>query len=251
MATSNDDDGTASSSSQDCSICLISIAPCQSLFVAPCSHTWHFKCVRSLLTSPQYPIFVCPNCRAGADLEADVDEPTESLENAEPHAVRPPHDDEQPDGDVMDVDRQESERRLEPERASAPEAGHAPSPSPNADADADSDAMDMTVSFNASNSPNARCDGGVLPQAVSAPLCILNPASGSGRVGHLGESRSPPRSFNGAENPITPRNNAGPWVFDGSAGRRVVDGDSELPSLDAAAGMDVSRVSNKSDESIR
>ena len=24
--------------------------------------------------SPQYPIFICPNCRAGADLEADVDE---------------------------------------------------------------------------------------------------------------------------------------------------------------------------------
>ncbi|CAI4219095.1 unnamed protein product [Parascedosporium putredinis] len=47
------------------------------LFVAPCSHTWHYKCIRSLLTSPQYPIFVCPNCRAAADLEAEVDEPGE------------------------------------------------------------------------------------------------------------------------------------------------------------------------------
>ncbi|KAG5929564.1 hypothetical protein E4U53_002431 [Claviceps sorghi] len=219
MATSNNAAGAASSSSQDCSICLNSIAPCQSLFVAPCSHTWHFKCVRSLLTSPQYPIFVCPNCRAGADLEADVDEPTEDWEHL--------------DNDNIDVDKKESQGTLEHEEANASETQD-PASSP------DPDAMDMTVSFNAPDSPSSERPDGVLPHATSEPLPITNPISGSGRVGHLRENRSPSPSSSGAEGPITPRNNAGPWVFDGSAGRRVADGTTELPSLDAAAGVDVS-----------
>ncbi|KAG5914277.1 hypothetical protein E4U61_005940 [Claviceps capensis] len=211
MATSNNvASGAASSSSQDCSICLNSIAPCQSLFVAPCSHTWHYKCVRSLLTSPQYPIFVCPNCRAGADLEADVDEPTEDWENM--------HDEEN-----MDVDGNDAEETsLHDEPSPAPETTDAAPSTP------DPDAMDVTVSFDASDPSSA------LPHAhgTSEPLPITN------RVGHLQrENRSPSPSSSGAEGPITPRNNAGPWVFDGSAGNRVVDGTerAEMRSLDAAA----------------
>ncbi|KAG6103907.1 hypothetical protein E4U31_002424 [Claviceps sp. LM219 group G6] len=205
MATSNNvASGAASSSSQDCSICLNSIAPCQSLFVAPCSHTWHYKCVRSLLTSPQYPIFVCPNCRAGADLEADVDEPTEDWEN-------------------MDDDGKDPE-----ETSSHDESSPAPETTDAAPSTPDPDAMDVTVSFDASDPSSA------LPHAhgTSEPLPITN------RVGHLQrENRSPSPSSSGAEGPITPRNNAGPWVFDGSAGRRVVDGTerAEMRSLDAAA----------------
>ncbi|KAG6049083.1 hypothetical protein E4U39_006591 [Claviceps sp. Clav50 group G5] len=211
MATShNVASGAASSSSQDCSICLNSIAPCQSLFVAPCSHTWHYKCVRSLLTSPQYPIFVCPNCRAGADLEADVDEPTEDWENM--------HDEEN-----MDVDGKDPE-----ETSSHDEPSSAPETTDAAPSTPDPDAMDVTVSFDASDPSSA------LPHAhgTSEPLPITN------RVGHLQrENRSPSPSSSGAEGPITPRNNAGPWVFDGSAGRRVVDGTerAEMRSLDAAA----------------
>ncbi|KAG6004486.1 hypothetical protein E4U21_001058 [Claviceps maximensis] len=232
MATSNNAAGAGSSSSQDCSICLNSIAPCQSLFVAPCSHTWHFKCVRSLLTSPQYPIFVCPNCRAGADLEADVDEPTEDWDNLDN------------DGNMdVDADKKESEQTSEHEDVNASEAQDAaPSPDP--------DAMDITVSFNAADSPSSEESDGAIPHASSEPLPIPNPISGAGRVSHLREeNRSPSPSSSGAEGPITPRNNAGPWVFDGSAGRRVVDGNTGLPSLDAAAGADMS-VANQSDDSI-
>ncbi|KAG5979539.1 hypothetical protein E4U55_005058 [Claviceps digitariae] len=229
MATSNNAAGASSSSSQDCSICLNSIAPCQSLFVAPCSHTWHFKCVRSLLTSPQYPIFVCPNCRAGADLEADVDEPTEDWEHL--------------DNDNMeDDDKKESEETSEHEGVDASEVQD-PAPSP------DPDAMDMTVSFNASDSSSGEEPDGAPPHATSEPLPIPNPVSGAGRVGHLRENRSPSPASSGAEGPITPRNNAGPWVFDGSGSRRVADGNSDLPSLDAAAGVDVSKA-NESDGSI-
>lgn len=65
-------DGTADNSTEldECCICLCSIAAFQALFVAPCSHTFHFKCIRRLLL--EGPSFVCPLCRTYADLEADV-----------------------------------------------------------------------------------------------------------------------------------------------------------------------------------
>ncbi|RDA90427.1 hypothetical protein CP533_5230 [Ophiocordyceps camponoti-saundersi (nom. inval.)] len=194
MASNSGASSLSSSNSQDCSICLNSIAPCQSLFVAPCSHTWHFKCVRSLLMSPQYPIFVCPNCRAGADLEADVDEPTEDWQQL---------DDENDD--------------------QAKQATTPPAPEPVDITVQDADAMDVTVNVDAQ-------------PPSSDPLPISSSASGAGRVGHLRQNSSPPPAING-EGPITPRNNAGPWVFDGSAGcPRADDAPApEMGSLDAAA----------------
>lgn len=55
----------------ECCICLFAIAPFQALFVAPCSHTFHYKCLRPLLD--RYPGFICPLCRSYADLDANVD----------------------------------------------------------------------------------------------------------------------------------------------------------------------------------
>lgn len=56
----------------DCCICLFSVTICQSLFIAPCSHVFHYKCIRPLLTQ-HHPGFSCPVCRSFADLEADVE----------------------------------------------------------------------------------------------------------------------------------------------------------------------------------
>ncbi|KAI8136882.1 SMAD/FHA domain-containing protein, partial [Fennellomyces sp. T-0311] len=56
----------------ECCICLYAMAPFQALFVAPCCHTYHFKCIRPLLES--YPGFQCPLCRTYSDLEASVEE---------------------------------------------------------------------------------------------------------------------------------------------------------------------------------
>lgn len=63
---------TSGTELEDCSICLSKIKACQAVFIAPCSHSWHFKCIRQLV-SKTYPQFVCPNCRAVCDLEADLD----------------------------------------------------------------------------------------------------------------------------------------------------------------------------------
>ncbi|KAH7192662.1 uncharacterized protein B0J16DRAFT_263688 [Fusarium flagelliforme] len=205
--------GVAGTSSQDCSICLSSIAPCQSLFVAPCSHTWHFKCVRSLLNSPQYPIFICPNCRAGADLEADVDELAEEWQQmkneAEAEASTP-----------AQVD-------TEPETDTAPPAADSGISTPERSNTVDSDHMDLTVNITPETPQRNEAN-----HAVSEPLPIRS-VSGA-RSSRLGDSRTPSPP-GGAEGPITPRNNVGPWVFDGSAGRTVSATEGEMTSIDAAA----------------
>lgn len=59
-------------STADCCICLFCVTICQSLFIAPCSHVFHYKCIRPLLEQ-HHPGFSCPVCRSFADLEADVE----------------------------------------------------------------------------------------------------------------------------------------------------------------------------------
>lgn len=65
--------------SLECAICLLHISPCQGLFVAPCSHCWHYKCIRPIIAQ-NYPQFLCPNCRSIADLEHEIDEIPEEID---------------------------------------------------------------------------------------------------------------------------------------------------------------------------
>lgn len=51
---------------------LFSVTIRQALFIAPCSHTFHYKCIRPLLES-HHPAFSCPLCRTFANLEEDVE----------------------------------------------------------------------------------------------------------------------------------------------------------------------------------
>ncbi|KAI8878188.1 hypothetical protein K501DRAFT_33354 [Backusella circina FSU 941] len=62
---------------EECCICLYALAPFQALFVAPCSHSYHFKCIRPLFDS--YPGFQCPICRTYSDLDASVAVETEEV----------------------------------------------------------------------------------------------------------------------------------------------------------------------------
>ncbi|GMM35323.1 ubiquitin-conjugating protein [Saccharomycopsis crataegensis] len=65
-----------------CVICLDDINPCQAVFVSPCSHSYHYKCIRRVIVKT-YPQFLCPTCRALSDLEADDDDDSEEDETAE------------------------------------------------------------------------------------------------------------------------------------------------------------------------
>lgn len=142
----------------------------------------------------------------------------------------------------------------------------------------DEDAMDMTIdgsasetlailqstnSANDNDTPNARPilppSGSLSMNATSSPMPIPTPraASASTRSSaattNRNTTRTPsPISYNpalpiGHEGPITPRNDAGPWVFDGSGvrtrlGETMTAGVSatspRISSLDAAANGD-------------
>ncbi|RGP63038.1 hypothetical protein FSPOR_8838 [Fusarium sporotrichioides] len=188
----------AGTNSQDCSICLSSIA---------------------------YPIFICPNCRAGADLEADVDELAEEWQQmkneAEAEASTPAQIDTEPET--------EPEPEPEPEPA-APVAGSGTS-TPERSNTVDSDHMDVTVSITPETPQRNEVN-----HAISEPLPI-RAVSGARRSNQLGDSRTPSPP-GGNEGPITPRNNVGPWVFDGSAGSTVSATEGEMTSIDAAAQPD-------------
>jgi hypothetical protein len=51
---------------------LFPVTVCQALFIAPCSHSFHYKCIRSTLYD-HHPGFSCPLCRSFHNLEADVE----------------------------------------------------------------------------------------------------------------------------------------------------------------------------------
>lgn len=57
----------------ECAICLLKLEPCQAIFISPCSHSWHYKCIRPIIIK-SYPQFYCPNCRSMCDLETDIDD---------------------------------------------------------------------------------------------------------------------------------------------------------------------------------
>ncbi|CUM65545.1 uncharacterized protein PRCAT00003191001 [Priceomyces carsonii] len=60
----------------ECAICLLKLEPCQALFISPCSHSWHYKCIRPIIIK-SYPQFYCPNCRSMCDLETDIEDEDE------------------------------------------------------------------------------------------------------------------------------------------------------------------------------
>jgi len=56
---------------------LFAVSIRQALFIAPCSHTFHYKCIKPLIEA-HHPAFSCPLCRTYADLDEDVEvEPTD------------------------------------------------------------------------------------------------------------------------------------------------------------------------------
>lgn len=69
---------------------LFSVTIQQALFIAPCSHAFHYKCIRPMLET-HHPAFSCPLCRTFANLEEDVeiDAPLFELEDDTPEKESP------------------------------------------------------------------------------------------------------------------------------------------------------------------
>ncbi|KAL2075644.1 hypothetical protein VTL71DRAFT_587 [Oculimacula yallundae] len=253
----------AAGPSQDCSICLGPIAPCQSLFVAPCSHTWHYKCIRVIINGPHWPHFICPNCRTVADLEAELDDPYangewEELEAAESDSPEAPQaaasepvvePQTVPNRNTLLSDDAgvmvEAEDRSEPDRNSHSdielvEASDDSGPDRGVRAAASSlgyltinETPSPSESVADSNPQEEDSHSQPTSNATSAPVNIVRKPIGSS----LGQPISHPERHStrtpspngglgtspaGVEGPMTPRNDIGPFVFDGSAGRAAV-----------------------------
>ncbi|KAI8812245.1 hypothetical protein BJ742DRAFT_51825 [Cladochytrium replicatum] len=69
-STKTEEENAEDSQSTDCCICIGPIGPYQALFIAPCSHCFHYKCVGVLIA--QSSMFQCPLCRQVANLAASV-----------------------------------------------------------------------------------------------------------------------------------------------------------------------------------
>ncbi|KAI1608247.1 hypothetical protein EDD37DRAFT_570064 [Exophiala viscosa] len=232
------DQPTADSNSGECSICLGSVLPCQALFVAPCAHVWHYKCIRPLLEGKNstYPQFQCPNCRAYSDLTADVDiaqsDIDEWMDNADDNDGLPTN----AGGDGGNTN----------DHTTGQATGEADTTDTSGALDT-SDASDgppENTSVTISHPVDIpRTDGPSTPRRSSGLLArrqATNPSpevtSMNGNIdmpdqpdeeemnAHLDHQRTrtqtpDPEQIIAGEGPLTPRNNAGPFVFDGSAGR--------------------------------
>lgn len=229
--------------------------PCQSLFVAPCSHTWHYKCIRVIINGPHWPHFICPNCRTVADLEAELDDPyaqgawdgaeaepeatsEQPAESSEPSALThqprevnssvPTDVVPAPTSDALDQDQtthsddgvaESDDSDLSPgihhavqgmSYLNIDEAPELPLLSPQSET---SNATTAPVNITGANSVTA---------GLSSRL--ENPDAGIGRdrLRTPSPGRGPSPRADGipsSEGPLTPRNDAGPFIFDGSAGR--------------------------------
>ncbi|EGS20839.1 uncharacterized protein CTHT_0026770 [Thermochaetoides thermophila DSM 1495] len=173
---------TGSGYSQDCAICLNSIA-----------------CIKTLLSGPQYPIFICPNCRAAADLEAEVEDPEdwEKVE-AEEFGKNALPSNGNSENNTPAASNQQPQQRQQPV---SPEVNMT-----------DALPVQQNVQTNGHASENSSTSMPIPINSCSGTRRTPSPGGGDGG-GRLGTANG------NHEGPITPRNDAGPWVFDGHGER--------------------------------
>ena len=187
--------------------------PCQSLFVAPCSHVWHYKCIRPILNGPTWPNFLCPNCRAVADLEADVEDPGE-FEDWE--------EEPQTNGDsAPNTDSLAADRHLTPRASAVPMNGTTTAEAGHTDlSDLQQAITNISINESSTNPQTPFRPIEPMTASVTQPVSIDRGPDGFNGLSPLylvaHDGLAPDRAHDG---PMTPRNDAGPFVLDGSAGR--------------------------------
>ena len=223
------DSDAASTNSSECSICLNPVAPCQALFVAPCSHVWHFKCIRNLINGPNFPNFLCPNCRFSADLEADVEPPEDyeedDFEDAEDDADVMAVDDEDDRGENGGVDLDD---RSEEDASSG--SGHQdeerpvelPQPTQSKPRNIKVQQLDSSTS----DSLGARATTPTSSTQFALAAGVIN-MDGANEQDEDVLSDGEPSTRQETIGPMTPRNDAGPFVLDG-AGEGALDASRSL-----------------------
>lgn len=203
---------------------------------------WHYKCIRPILNGATWPNFLCPNCRAVADLEADIEDPGEF---------------EEWDDDVAQEaqaqangEKPQADRHITPRSSTIPLNGNsAADQPPNGmtfdDLEAAISSINLADSLNGiANQPiaNPSTPQRYIPPVASSSITQPVNINITGVDERSGLSPLYPASANAIspngvpEGPLTPRNDAGPFVLDGSGGRTGTtrrDGDAPptLPPL--------------------
>ncbi len=209
------------------------LQPCQSLFIAACAHVWHYKCIRRMLMGSSYPQFTCPNCRAITDLEAefDVEEGAEGEEWEHPPDLSVHAEGETPATTTQLADplqNQQDTVHVGGAAVAYDEAGDVDLTNIQFEGNADQTIATPQTTTNGllsrrqtSNSTTSPAitpvDGIEIPRSSNAaPLAVV---MSSDTPATLRTATPTSADIIGGEGPLTPRNNAGPFVFDGSAGR--------------------------------
>jgi hypothetical protein len=208
--------------------------PCQSLFVAPCSHVWHYKCIRPILNDHKtWPQFLCPNCRAVTDLEAEVEDPKvdwedediDPPENREMNTT-PPVNGEASEVEGPGMNGEGTGLTKTVSKLSNVVDEDLPSPALSSSSDPTN-----TVSNDLRTRRGARI---IPPPSPAEPESSAHHRTSSSRIDYLrpitptgplmgleingGALSSPTTEQLAEQGPVTPTNSAGPFVFDGSAG---------------------------------
>ncbi|ERF71546.1 hypothetical protein EPUS_00535 [Endocarpon pusillum Z07020] len=213
----------------ECSICLGDVAPCQSLFIAACAHVWHYKCIRRMLMGSNYPQFTCPNCRAITDLEAEFD--VEDGEEWEQPPESPVHVEDIPASTTQpanSLQNQQDTVHVGGAAAAYDEAGDVDLTNIQFEGNADQTIATPQTTINGLLSRRQTLNSSASPAIAPVDGIEIPRASNAAPLGVVVSNDTPatlrtatPTSVDliGGEGPLTPRNDAGPFVFDGSAGR--------------------------------
>ena len=174
-----------------------------------------------------YPHFQCPNCRAWTDLSAEVDVPEEEMDEWMENA-----------GDAQDAIRTEESAASASEDTGRTEEGSVPGEAPGAsntvrtDADHEMDTIEETSEPHSAN--HTVTLSGLLARrqasqpasteiasvnGIDIPTQLAPSTTATTEVDRANAATPDPGEMLSGEGPLTPRNNAGPFVFDGSAGR--------------------------------
>ncbi|KKZ66459.1 hypothetical protein EMCG_07794 [[Emmonsia] crescens] len=235
--------------SRECSICLGSVLrPYQCLFMAACAHVWHYKCIRRLIHSPEYPMFQCPNCRAYTDLNAEVDDSNDPFED-EAHP-EPPNSRDQPVQDYPNsttaatnpgAHNSTRERPVSSSNDNRPTTAtddhlagavdsmnldETPMSTPRAETGDPTGRLDANANRNAATtngvSEAAHGSGEMFSRSSNIDIPNWNhPPNQSLRAPAARRLQPPGDGGNDMfeDTPLTPRNDFGPLAFDGRAGR--------------------------------
>lgn len=193
---------------------------------------WHYKCIRPILNGATWPNFLCPNCRAVADLDADVEDPGEFEDwDEEPQTNGDPSTDAQP----LSEDRHITPRASVVPLSTATENGHTDL------ADLQHAITNISIHESTANPQTPFRPIEPMTASVTQAVSIDRGPDGFNGLSPLylasHDGLAPDRVHDG---PMTPRNDAGPFVLDGSAGRngagRLRDespgsGSADTPSL--------------------